>query len=303
MRIFIEASGSLVSGYLIKAIKEVNHIVIGSDIDEFNHARYLCDDFVVVPKSNDPDLWKKMEEILLEKQVDIVIPSLDETLLEWAKRKEYFKELGINIVISDPEVIETFCDKWKAYLFFIKNDIPTPKTSLEPTFDLIKPRYGRGGKGIFKKDHRTMETIDMRNYISQEFITGKEYTVDVLFSKDGDPIYIVPRLRLDIRDGKSIKGLTVKNENIENVVHEVSKKIKFIGPINFQFIETDEKKLYLIEINPRIAGGMALGFAATENWIKLIVENIVLGKEIRKENLKPIIYGLRMFRYYDEVFA
>ena len=299
MNILIEATGSLTSTYLIKAIKESGHKVIGSDIVEFNHSKYLCDDFVIMPKVKDLNLWEKVEIILKEKAIDIVIPSLDETLLEWAERKEYFKNIGVDIILSPKNTIDTFQDKWKTYIFFTENNIPTAKTSLSSDLNLIKLRFGRGGTGIF--DNNYIEKLDMVDYISQEKIYGNEYTVDTLFSKDGEPIYIVPRLRIDVKDGKSTKGIVVKNENIDNLVLEISRKIKFVGPINFQLFETKEKELIMIEINPRVAGGMALGFAATENWIKIIIENIVLNKEIIK--VKPINYGMKMFRYYDELFV
>ena len=54
-----------------------------------------------------------------------------------------------------------------------------------------------------------------------------------------------------------------------------------------------------IEINPRIAGGTALGFASTESWITLIVNNIIGGEPIEP---KLIQYGLEMRRYYAEIF-
>jgi carbamoyl-phosphate synthase large subunit len=45
---------------------------------------------------------------------------------------------------------------------------------------------------------------------------------------------------------------------------------------------------------------MALGFAATENWIDLIVRNL-----IHRELLtpRPVRVGLEMRRYYAEVFV
>lgn len=300
MNILIEATGGLTSGYLIKAIKEAGHKVIGSDIVDFNHSKYLCDDFVIMPKIKDEKLWEKVENILIEKNINIVIPSLDETLLDWAKRKEHFKNIGIEVIVSDKNTIDIFQDKWKTYLFFKENDILTPNTSLEAKFNLIKPRFGRGGGGIF--DNSFTNNIDMSNNISQEKVFGDEYTVDTLFSKDGEAIYIVPRLRIDVKDGKSTKGIVVKNQNIDNLILEISKKIKFIGAINFQLFETVEKKLIMIEINPRIAGGMALGFAATENWIKIIIDNIVLDKQINKNDIKSVKYGLKMVRYYEELF-
>jgi carbamoyl-phosphate synthase large subunit len=44
---------------------------------------------------------------------------------------------------------------------------------------------------------------------------------------------------------------------------------------------------------------MALGFAATENWINLIVKNLVEGIPITPIKVRN---GLRMERYYDEIF-
>lgn len=300
MNILIEATGSLTSGYLIKAIKEAGHKVIGSDITNFNHGYLLCDDFIVMPKCNDKELWQKIENSLLEKKIDIVIPSFDETLEEWAKRKEYFAELKISIIISESYTINKFQDKWETYKFFKEIGIRTPKTSLEGIFPIIKPRFGRGGKGIFENDFNKL--INMTDMISQEKIIGEEYTVDCLFDLNGKPIYIVPRIRIDVRDGKSTKGQVVKDEKINELVTKISENIRFIGPINFQLFKINNEELCMIEINPRIAGGMALGIAATENWIPIIIDNIVLGKSVNNENIKPIKYGLKMVRYYEECF-
>ena len=75
----------------------------------------------------------------------------------------------------------------------------------------------------------------------------------------------------------------------------------FEGPINIQCFDCNEAGIKFTEINPRIAGGMALGFAATENWIPLLVKHFVYGKEI--SNMKPIQYGMMMRRFYAEVFV
>lgn len=296
MKILTEASGSLVSAYLIKAIKESGHIAIASDIDSNNHALCLADEFIIFPYCDHPDLWKIVEEKLLEYKIDIVIPSFDETLLEWSQKKEYFKDKGIDVIISDPSTLEIFLDKYKAYQFCISNDISTPKTSLQQDFKLVKPRYGRGGSGIYIGD----EIKNMTNMISQEYIEGTEYTVDCFFDINGKPVYIIPRQRTDVKDGKSTKGVVIQHESIVKHVVHIAKQVNFKGPVNFQFIEKNDKSLYFLEVNPRIAGGMALGFAASENWIPLIIKNFIYNKKIEPKSIK---YGLRMMRYYAECFV
>lgn len=297
MNILIEATGSLTSLYMIQAIKEAGHKVIGSDISIFNHAHSLCDDFIVMPKTSDKELWGKTKNLLIKHHVDIVIPSLDETMIDWATKVDEFHNYGITIIISPIKTINIFQDKWNTYNFFKSISIQTPKTSLENIYQIIKPRLGRGGSGIFENTYKN--NFSMQNLISQEKITGTEYTVDTLFNKDGTAIYIVPRERIDVKEGKSTKGVVVKNKKIDDLIIKISKHIKFIGPINFQLFKTINDKLVFIEVNPRIAGGMALGFAATENWIKLIVDNIIKDKKIVP---KKINYGLKMARYYDECF-
>ena len=44
---------------------------------------------------------------------------------------------------------------------------------------------------------------------------------------------------------------------------------------------------------------MGLGFAASENWIPLIIDNFLNNKNISKSS---VVDGMQMRRYYDEIF-
>ena len=294
LRILTEASGSLTSGFLITAIQEACCEAIASDVDENCYAKAIADDFILMPSVGDPNLWPFLYQKLIEKNVKLVIPSLDETLLDWSLHKKQMNENGVNVLISPQKTVEIFTDKWLTYHFFKENGIPTPSTSIEQDFELVKPRRGRGSKGI----QITNKKVDMVGMISQEYVEGTEYTIDVLCDLESQPIYIVPRIRMGIRDGKSTAGIVIEHEEITNMVKKICHLIPFVGPINIQCIQSKEGDIKFIEINPRIAGGMALGFAATENWIKTIID-IFNSKEI---NPKSVQYGLKMRRYYHEVF-
>ncbi len=296
MNILIESSGSHVSYFMIKAIKEAGHKAIASDVNPICAGRYLADGFVKFPKANSQNLWQEIGEIIDKELIDIVIPSFDMTLLGWAKGKYLeFCEYDCKVLISEPEVIDIFLDKWNAYQFFIKNNIPTPKTSLDRKYELVKPRLGRGSKGIF----RIKKDTDMTNNISQEIINGQEYTVDILCDQESNPLFIIPRKRLSIKDGKSTEGIVEDVKSIKQLVKRICSLVKFKGPINMQCFIKDNGEISVIEINPRVAGGMALGFAASQNWIKLIIDILY---HIPINDLADVRYGLRMLRYYDEIF-
>lgn len=295
-KILIEASGSLTAGYIVKAIKSSGNIVVASDIEIDCYAKSIADDFILMPLIDDPFLFDYIEQELIHKKITCVIPSLDETLLAWSERKEFFCERGINVFISESLTIEIFQDKWKTYNFFDKHGIPTPETSLDQKFCLIKPRHGRGSAGV----HITRKKENMNGKISQEYIEGTEYTVDIFCNREGIPIYIVPRKRNKVKEGKSLDGIVVYHEKIIEYIKKICSVIKFEGPINAQCIEKENGDIFFLEINPRVAGGMALGFAATENWINLMVNHFIKGKEINPVDIK---YGLKMKRYYDEIFT
>lgn len=294
MRILTEASGSLVAGYLIRAVQEAGYQAVGSDLDTCNAGFCLADDFMIMPRHDDPGLWSYLGRKLEEEEIDIVIPSFDETLLGWAERRKDFERKGTFVCISPFETIRTFQDKWETYRFFCSVGIPTPATSLEKTYPLVKPRAGRGSVGIQITD----EEVSMEGMISQELLEGTEYTVDAFFGRDGRPIYIIPRKRIGVQHGKSTRGIVCCHAGIEDYIRKMASAIEFSGPINFQCF-VNEEEIKFIEINPRVAGGMALGFAASENWVKLIVEHLLEGKPV---NPQPVRNGMQMVRYYAECF-
>ena len=294
MRILTEASGSLVAGYLIRAIKEAGHYAVGSDINNRNAGFCLADDFIIMPGHDDPDLWSFLFRKLPENEIDIVIPSFDETLLGWAERQNDFKRQGIFVCISPAETVKIFQDKWKTHLFFKSIGIPAPATSLKKDYPLVKPRRGRGSEGV----RIISGDVSMEGMISQEVVGGVEYTIDAFFGNDGRPIYVIPRKRIGVQQGKSTGGIVCRHPEIENYILKIAGAVRFLGPINFQCFVNDDG-VQFIEINPRVAGGMALGFAASENWVRLIVENLVQGKVIEP---KPVVNGLQMVRYYAECF-
>jgi len=296
MRVLIEAVGSFTAASLINAIKNAGHIVIATDSDPKSYGRHLADEFFHAPKANDIDYADYMEKLVTDQNVELVIPTLDDSLLWWAQIKRKLSQQGICVAISDVDTIFKCLDKWTTYCFFEENHIPSPQTSLQQNFSLIKPRFGRGGSGI----SITTDTVDMDGMISQEVLRGNEYTVDVFCGKDNLPVYIIPRKRLTIKDGKATSAIVEKRDEIESWIHKICSLLKFIGPVNVQCFYNEEQGVKFTEINPRLGGGTALAFAATENWVPLIINTFVLGKEVKPA--VPVNYGLQMSRYYSEVY-
>ena len=298
MNVLVEGIGSMVFNTQLRYYNEMNWNIVGIDINNKSSGLYKVLRSYIVPKYSDKDCFNVIEEIIKKEKIDLVFPSINEGLLGWSKRKEYFlEEYGTNVIISNEKVIDICTDKWHTYKFFIENSISTPKTSLSLEYDLIKPRIGRGSTGIFLKDE-LKDNFNMGGNISQEIVKGQEYTIDILCDFNSKPIYIIPRKRLGVESGVSIKGVTVYDEQIIKYCKKIVAKLKPVGIINIQCFK-DEKNIYFIEINPRIAGGSSLSFAASDNWFKAI-ECFVSEERYVSKDIK---YNRYMFRTYEDVIV
>ncbi|HPT67977.1 MAG TPA: ATP-grasp domain-containing protein [Bacillota bacterium] len=298
MNVLVEGIGSMVFNTQLKYYKAMNWNLIGIDIDQQSAGWYKVDKAYIVPRYADSNCFNVIEEIIRKEQINLVFPTVNEGLLQWSKRRDQFKALfNTFVILSNEKVVKTCVDKWETYRFFIENGIPTPKTALGPDYDLLKPRTGRGSQGIYLKDE--LKTgIRLEDYISQELVSGEEYTVDILCDFNSRPVYIIPRKRVGVESGVSVKGQTVYDPIIIDFCKKIVERLKPVGIINIQCFKEGDK-IYFIEINPRLAGGASLSFAASDNWFRAI-ECFLLNKKYEPKEIK---FNRSMFRYYEELIV
>ena len=293
MNILIEAVGSPGWGSTLPYLRTVATRLIGVDIDPYAFGLYEVDKGFLVPTYAEPRCFAVLESLCRSEEVDLVIPSIHEGLPGWAGRAPALGKEGVTVLVSPPETIEMCYDKWETHRFFAANRIPTPRTALTQGYDLIKPRVGRGGSGIY----RTIpgQRVDMEGMISQEFIEGSEFSIDALCDFSGSPLYIVIRRRLREQSGISVVGQVTRDPVIEEHARRILNSAQFVGPINIQCFRRGDETLFT-EINPRISGGLSLSMAATENWFE------VIARWLRGAAVKPVSVrdGLVMMRSYQD---
>jgi len=119
------------------------------------------------------------------------------------------------------------------------------------------------------------------NPIIQQKIEGIEYTVDSLFDNECNPICIVPRKRLRIREHVSDVGLVCNDHEIISQTQKAAKLLNIKSVANFQWIEDPYGVPYLIDVNPRISGGLQVTLAACPDFILTLIK-LILGLKIHK---------------------
>jgi carbamoyl-phosphate synthase large subunit len=291
----------------IKALKQDEDIiVISADVDHLAPGLYLSHKGFLLPPFKGEDFFDKLKELVKREKVDVVIPALDTILLRFSQEAESFEELGTHVMVSEPETIRVTRDKWETYLH-LKDMVPLPKSFVKkghvdidyPLF--IKPREGSGSKQTYViNSPKELEFFCsyVRKPIIQEFLSGKEYTVDCLADMEGNLVACVPRERIETRDGISTKGLIVESMQLTEIGKVVSKKLKFKGPFFFQAKEDRYGNPKLTEINARIAGTMCPMSFLEGNFHSLAVR-LCMGEKVR---IPKIRYGTYVSRYWEELY-
>jgi len=305
--VLIIPAGSGMAIAAIKMLKRDKKIrVISADADRLSPGLYLSHKGYVVPRFNDSGFFPSVMKIIEKEKINLIIPALDTILLDFSEKKKEFERIGVKVMVSSPETIMITRDKWKTYNA-LKGIVPVPRSFLRkkdididfPLF--IKPRHGSGSNFAYRVDSK--EELDffykrIDKPIIQEYLGGKEYTVDCLADTEGKLIIAVPRERISTKAGISVKGKIVKNDQLEEMAKKISRRLNFSGPFFFQAKENDEGVPHLTEINARISGSMSFSSSAGPN-LHVMAVKIFMGERI---TTKPKIkYGTYFTRYFEEI--
>jgi len=311
-----------------KRVQLIEHLkkkfrIVGVDAGDINAGRYFADKFYKIPKANEDNYIDVLVNICKKENVKGIIPLYEGEFKFLNEARDRFKGYGTILILSGEKVINICKDKKFTYEYFIDSKINLPKvysdaeiekiintedTSKIPLF--IKPVDGMGSNNTFRINNiKELEFFNhyVENNIIQECIIGEEYTVDCLVDFEGNPIYVVPRKRIEVRSGEVVKSSTIKDERIINDTIEVIKhlnkaKDKYgfgtIGPLTIQFFKDNKEEIYLLEINPRFGGGVPLSFEAGADYGKAL-EMLINNEKIPFENK---FEEKVMLRYEQAVF-
>lgn len=278
MNILVTAIGRRVQ--LIEHLKKTFNI-IGVDASDNNAAKYFSDSFFVIPKCDEPDYIKELLNICVSNNVKMIIPLYEREFVLLCKNRQIFEDRGIKILLSDEDVINICNDKRLTQDFFERENILSPRL-INDAPAVIKPVSGMGSQGVYSvntnAELEAAKVLLKNDYIIQEKIEGREYTVDVLCDFEGNAVSVVPRERTEVRSGEVSKSRTVKNKDISSdtirLIKSLNKYGKVIGPITVQCFVTKENKIVFLEINPRFGGGVPLTFEAGINYGELLMRFI-----------------------------
>ena len=250
----------------------------------------VADQAFTMPRVTAQGYMDELLALCIRESVGLVIPTIDTELLGLAEARERFLHQGIHLVISDETVIRACRDKRITANLFKLLDIGTPKI-----FDcdrlsfpcFVKPYDGSRSIGAFRLEQAADLTSGMLldpKLIFMEYIgpSFEEYTVDAYFDRAGSLKSLVPRHRLEVRDGEISKGVTRKNHVYHYLLERLGKLKGARGCVTVQlFADVAGSRYAAIEINPRFGGGYPLSYAAGANYPGWLIDEYLLNREVQ----------------------
>lgn len=263
--------------------------VISANSEPLTSGMIAADKAYTVPRVDSAEYIPAVLDIAGKENIGIVVSLFDIDLPYLAKARDQFSEAGIELVVSDPWVIDVANDKWKTWEFLTENGIASPRTFLDIdsvhseihsgslTYPLIiKPRWGMGSLSVFRADNG--EELEFfysyargkieKSYLNilshdqlensvvvQEFVAGNEYGLDVFNDLSGGHLQTISKQKLAMRSGETDMAKVIDDPKLTILGEKLASLLKHRGNIDVDVLENENGELFVLEMNARFGGG------------------------------------------------
>ena len=264
-----------------------------------------------LPRVENKSYFQILIDVCIKNHIKIIIPTIDSELLLLAERQEELKGFGIFPIISSKDLVRQCRNKRLIHSLFKSYGIYAAKEYSKDSYSL--PLFIKPIDGSRSVDTYTIRTKD--DFINYHFQNKKlmfleyldhekhdEYTCDMYYGKDNKLKCVVPRKRIEVRDGEVNKGKTSKNILLNFLKEKMHTVNGAIGCLTAQFfVNSLTNHIVGIEINPRFGGGYPLSYLAGANFPSWIIKEYLLDKSIEYSECWE--NNLLMLRYDNEIIV
>lgn len=314
--------------YLLNYFKEnlaEGDKIIATDMQLSAPALQVADVKIQVPAVYATNYVEITLDICKKQKIDAVFSLNDLELPILAANKDRFAALGVNVIVSSPEVIDICFDKYKTSQWVESLGLNAPKTYIrladvkkalaagEISFPLfMKPRWGSGSIGLesiadmeeldiyynllMKKIKKTIlanASVGDEYIMIQEKLTGDEFGLDVMNDLTGNNLGVSVKQKLAMRAGETDKAITVDLPQVREIGTVIGCNLKHIGNLDVDIMQRSDGTYCVLELNPRFGGGFPFSYEAGVNFPKALIQ-MIKGEDVDLSILQP---------KYGEMFA
>ncbi|MCX8064861.1 MAG: ATP-grasp domain-containing protein [Candidatus Hydrogenedentes bacterium] len=253
--------------------------------------------FTGLPFIDDPRFLETFINLLESWLIDFVYPAHDAVCLYLSQNRD---SIPAKVLTSSYDTCFVCRNKRKTYEYF-KEIIPVPKVYASenevdkfPVF--VKPEVGEASRGAMRID----SLVELRHVLQKmgnilvlEYLPGEEYTIDCFTNFRGELLFLGVRKRIRTSGGISTYTRIGDRHEFSQYANKINEKLKLRGAWFFQMKRDEGGNLVLMEIAPRVSGGMGL-FRNRGVNLPLLTIYDALGVEVKI--LENMDFPAEMFR-------
>lgn len=251
-------------------------------------------------KWGDPDIFGDLDRVVDDNEVDIILPFVDPSV---GVAADYVAAYGNAFAPVVPRAMaELMFDKIGAAELFERHELPIPMTWRHgtPCGHLIaKPRFGSASKGLeFIDSLRDLYQIigrgENKYLIQQRFDHREEITVDCYAGvRSGSIAAVSPRRRIEVSGGEVVRTITIDDADAEALARRTIEALGLRGAVTVQMLrDLDTGRLMLMEVNPRLGGGVVASVHAGVDIPALVIAD-ALGEDLPGQKPIPDVETVR----------
>lgn len=294
---FAIEKGLYKAGYKLYII--ISEIGNYGDVSKYISKRYVCK-----ASYGSIDYFDFVKSVILSEHIDVVLP-MGDVLAEFvSKNKSELCKLT-HIITPDINCFMRGYDKNQLMALCQNKGYPHPHTidlteidyrnasevASFPYPGLLKPNCTTGGRGmvlvnsheelcrVYPDIHKEYGGCHLQKFIKEG---GRQVKIQLFVDKNCNLVAssVLNKVRwYPIKGGASCCCLTIKDDKMVNICHQILKDIHWVGFADFDTIEDpDTGELLIMEINPRLPACIGASVNAGINWGEILVRG-ALGLE------------------------
>lgn len=263
-RVLVFPCGTEIGLEIHRALCRSAHVeVFGANSLEPSHGPLVFKNYLPrLPFVDDPLFLSALVACLEEHRIDFLYPAHDDVALALAR---HAGELPCVVIGSARETCE-ICRSKSATYARLAGILPVPRLYGTPDPEIpfpvfLKPDRGEGSRGA-RKAHSPEEWEEALKtdptLLAMEYLPGPEYTVDCFTDRHGTLRFAGPRERVRTAGGISMHTRPVKDAQLVEAADRINRALALRGAWFFQMKRDQKGALTLLEIAPRVSGGMGL---------------------------------------------
>lgn len=263
-RVLIFPCGTEIGLEIHRSLSHSTHVeVYGANSIEPNHGAFVFKQYVGrLPLVYDPLFIPELKDCILKHEIDFVYPAHDDVALALSRHEA---ELGCAVIGSPRETCELCRSKSATYARFqgvLRTPaIYSPDDPSVPFPLFLKPDKGQGSRGARAVHSRAAWDAALEresSLLALEYLPGVEYTVDCFTDRHGRLRFSGGRERVRTAGGISTHTCPVRDEVLSAAAQCIQQALIFRGAWFFQMKRDARGQLALLEVAPRVSGGMGL---------------------------------------------